>query len=193
MTMLKSDKKHEQLFFILQKKLVSLMFFFCVKINAFHPANKPECIYCGCVPTFFQCSQGLLTTWLYSLLNKVVQIIWLNCCLASWPMLPMFKDLSITARHFGQNYDNKAVINQIFPLKGHKCYNISPFQLFLRSVSCLSRVQFAGFSSESLCERIMDAQSSILVTAGRSSSQNTSTRRCDVLERSGAAKMVFKL
>lgn len=104
----------------------------------------------------------------------------------------MFQDLSIATRHFGQNYDNKAVINQIFPLKGHECYNISPFQLFLRSVSCLSHVQFAGFSSESLCERIMDAQSSILVTAGRSGSQNSSTRRCDVLERSGAAKMVFK-
>ncbi len=27
-------------------------------------------------------------------------------------------------------------------------------------------VQFAGFSSESLCERIMDAQCNILVTAG---------------------------
>ena len=37
------------------------------------------------------------------------------------------------------------------------------------SLSFSLHVQFAGFSSESLCERIMDAQSSVLVTAGRSS------------------------
>lgn len=43
-----------------------------------------------------------------------------------------------------------------FTLKGHKD---------------LSHVQFAGFSSESLCERIMDAQSSVLVTAGKSGSR----------------------
>uniref|UniRef100_A0A7N9B246 acetate--CoA ligase n=1 Tax=Mastacembelus armatus TaxID=205130 RepID=A0A7N9B246_9TELE len=36
-------------------------------------------------------------------------------------------------------------------------------------IGAVHSIVFAGFSSESLCERIMDAQSSILVTAGRSS------------------------
>lgn len=46
-------------------------------------------------------------------------------------------------------------------------------------------MQFAGFSSESLCERIMDAQSSVLVTAGniyrlfQTCGQQISTRRCE--------------
>lgn len=38
--------------------------------------------------------------------------------------------------------------------------------------------QFAGFSSDSLCERIIDAQSCVLVTAGRFGSRHTHTRRC---------------
>lgn len=54
-------------------------------------------------------------------------------------------------------------MNQNYFLKGHISSSLLSLSFFLH-------IQFAGFSSESLCERIMDAQSSVLVTAGRSSS-----------------------
>lgn len=68
-----------------------------------------------------------------------------------------FDECNVINRNDEQNYDMKTqvVINQNYPPKG------LVFSL---------HVQFAGFSSESLCERIMDAQSSVLVTAGGSGS-----------------------
>uniref|UniRef100_A0A674PIQ8 Acetyl-coenzyme A synthetase, cytoplasmic n=1 Tax=Takifugu rubripes TaxID=31033 RepID=A0A674PIQ8_TAKRU len=50
-------------------------------------------------------------------------------------------------------------------------------------IGAVHSIVFAGFSSECLCERIMDAQSSILVTAGRSHNQNGSASEPHPLQR----------
>lgn len=122
--------------------------------DAFHPINEPQCISCGCAPS----SQELSTTWLCSLmvlsLNKQSDFVVLAELLSYF----LAHIVNVWRSQHNQNYNNKSIINQI---------NTTTSPPLSFSSLFLFHVQFAGFSSESLCERIMDAQSNILVTAGR--------------------------
>lgn len=94
---------------------------------------------------------------------KLIQLY----CIYSWLLHLLLSSCSFTWSLFSLEKKNKN--SKVLSLKKSCKCSWNDCFCYLTSSVFLFVVQFAGFSCESLCERIVDAQSSVLVTAGRSS------------------------